>query len=83
MKHPLERRYGLDHLHFITCSCYRRKPLLGTPRARNVFLKILSEAQEAKTRTLGIQRVAMQNGRRGQKADPSLPSAKDTRLGSG
>jgi len=46
MKHRLERRYGFGHLHFITCSCYRRKPRLGTERARNVFLKILSEVRD-------------------------------------
>ena len=46
MKHRLERRYGLGHLHFITRSCYRRKPLLGTERARGVFLKILAEVRE-------------------------------------
>ena len=46
MKHRLERRYGLGHLHFITCSCYRRKPLLGTERARSLFLKILAEVRE-------------------------------------
>jgi hypothetical protein len=43
MKHRLERRYGFGHLHFITCSCYQRKPLLGTERARNLFLRILLE----------------------------------------
>ena len=46
MKNRLERRYGFDHLHFITCSCYRRRPLLGTPRARDAFLKILSETRD-------------------------------------
>ena len=45
MKRRLERRYGLDHLHFITCSCHRRMPLLGTPRARDRFLEILSEVR--------------------------------------
>ncbi len=29
MKRRLERRYGLHHLHFITCSCYPRMPLLA------------------------------------------------------
>jgi len=24
-----ERRYGHQHLHFITCSCYRRLPFLS------------------------------------------------------
>ena len=46
MKHRLERRYGMGHLHFITCSCYRRKPLLGTDRARNLFLTILDEVRD-------------------------------------
>jgi putative transposase len=46
MKHRLERRYGLGHLHFITCSCYRRRPFLGSEHARNVFLKILSEVRD-------------------------------------
>jgi putative transposase len=45
MKH-LERRYGAGQLHFITCSCYRRAPLLGTARARDCFLTILSEVRE-------------------------------------
>ena len=45
IKHCLERRYGLGHLHFITCSCYRRKPLLATPRARDLFLKILADVR--------------------------------------
>jgi putative transposase len=46
MKPRLRRRYGLGQLHFITCSCYRRMPLLGTERARHLFLKILGEVRE-------------------------------------
>lgn len=46
MKNRLERRYGLGHLHFITCSCYRRMPLLATPRARDRFLKILNQVRD-------------------------------------
>jgi putative transposase len=46
MKPRLRRRYGLGQLHFITCSCYRRAALLGTERARHLFLKILNEARE-------------------------------------
>jgi putative transposase len=46
MMNRLERRYGLGHLHFVTCSCYRRKPLLGTERARSLFLRILAEVRE-------------------------------------
>jgi len=44
MKH-LERRYGASQLHFITCSCYRRAPLLGTPRARDCFPEKLAAEQ--------------------------------------
>jgi putative transposase len=44
-KNRLERRYGQRHLHFITCSCYQRRPLLGTARKRDVFLKILDEVR--------------------------------------
>src|SRR5580704_15124167 len=46
MKNRLERRYGEGHLHFITCSCFQRKPFLGTPKARDCFLQILSEVRD-------------------------------------
>jgi putative transposase len=40
------RRYtGLGDLHFITFSCYQRRPLLGTVRARNLFAKVLGEVR--------------------------------------
>ena len=45
-KQRLERRYGLGHLHFITCSCYRRLPFLSTAKARDCFLKILSDVRD-------------------------------------
>jgi putative transposase len=45
LKNRLERRYGQYHLHFITCSCYRRRPLLGTARKRDLFLKILDRVR--------------------------------------
>ena len=45
MRNPLVRRYGHGHLHFITCSCYRRLPLLGTPKSRDTVLKILEEVR--------------------------------------
>lgn len=45
MPHGLERRYGLRHLHFITCSCYRRLPFLSSARARDSFVQILGEAR--------------------------------------
>src|SRR5215813_11559752 len=37
----LKRYYGDDYLHFITSSCYQRRPLLGTPEKRDLFLRVL------------------------------------------
>src|ERR1700690_1970971 len=34
--------YGAGDLHFITCSCYRRQPMLGTPRRRDLFVTVLA-----------------------------------------
>jgi putative transposase len=42
----LSRRYGQGHLHFITCSCYRRLPLLGSVHSRNIFVQILGEVRD-------------------------------------
>ena len=41
----LKRYYGNDDLHFITGSCYRRKPLLGTARRRDLFLTIFEQVR--------------------------------------
>ena len=46
MRNRLERRYGQHQLHFITCSCYRRLPLLGTARKRDALLRILDEVRK-------------------------------------
>ncbi|HKM47308.1 MAG TPA: transposase [Terriglobales bacterium] len=43
MRGKLKRYYGAGHLHFITCSCYRRQPLLGTARRRDLFLAVLEQ----------------------------------------
>jgi len=43
MPKNLKRYYGQGHLHFITCSCYRRLPLLRSVRARNAFVKTLGQ----------------------------------------
>jgi putative transposase len=45
LKNRLERRYGQHHLHFITCSCYRRRPLLRSVRARNLFVEVLGDVR--------------------------------------
>src|SRR5271163_4056226 len=42
----LHRTYGAHHLHFITCSCYRRLPFLSTARSRDRFLSILEQTRE-------------------------------------
>jgi len=45
MSKNLIRIYGRGDLHFITFSCYRRLPLLGTARARKIFVKALGEVR--------------------------------------
>jgi putative transposase len=45
VRHPLRRFYGRRDLHFVTFSCYRRRPYLGTARARNRFVRILDEVR--------------------------------------
>ena len=46
MPKGLKRRYGHGHLHFITCSCYRRLLLFASVRAKNLFVKILGEVRD-------------------------------------
>jgi len=46
MPERLKRIYGFGHLHFITFSCYRRLPLLGTARARNKFVQVLGDVRD-------------------------------------
>jgi putative transposase len=45
MRNPLRRYYGRGDLHFVTFSCYRRRPFLATRRARDVFVRILDEVR--------------------------------------
>jgi putative transposase len=42
----LRRCYGSGDLHFITCSCYQRKPWLDTDERRDLFLGILEEVRK-------------------------------------
>jgi putative transposase len=46
MPKGLKRYYGRGDLHFLTFSCYRRLPLLGTVRARNVFVDVLAKIRK-------------------------------------
>lgn len=45
MRNKPRRYVGRRDLHFITFSCYQRRPLLGTARARNLFVRILQEVR--------------------------------------
>ena len=45
MPSGLHRTYGAHHLHFITCSCYRRLPFLRTARSRDRFLAIVEQTR--------------------------------------
>ena len=46
MPSDLHRTYGAHHLHFITCSCYRRLPFLSSPRSRDRFVSILEQTRQ-------------------------------------
>ena len=45
MPKGLRRYYGAGTLHFITCSCYRRKPWLDTASRRHLFLRTMEKAR--------------------------------------
>ncbi len=46
MPRNLKRHYGKGDLHFFTFSCYERRPLSGTVRGRNLFVKVLGEVRD-------------------------------------
>ena len=46
MPKGLKRYYGHQYLHFLTCSCYHRKPWLASARRRDLFLEILEEVRQ-------------------------------------
>jgi putative transposase len=41
----LHRYYGAGYLHFITTSCYQRRPLLDSRRSRDLFLQVLERVR--------------------------------------
>ena len=41
----LKRVYDFRELHFITCSCYRRRQLLRTKQACDLFLRIFEQVR--------------------------------------
>ncbi|HEX3819953.1 MAG TPA: transposase [Candidatus Sulfotelmatobacter sp.] len=42
----LKRYYGTGALHFITCSCYERKPLLNQPHHRDLLLQVIEATRQ-------------------------------------
>jgi putative transposase len=46
MTKGLRRYYAAGHLHFITTSCFQRRALLGTPRRRDLLVKLLEEVRQ-------------------------------------
>ena len=56
----LKRYFGRGDLHFLTFSCYQRLPLLGTARARNLFVQALRKIRE-RYRFLLVGYVVMPN----------------------
>jgi putative transposase len=45
MPHKLHRYYGAGYLHFITTSCYQRRPLLSSANNRDLFLEVLERVR--------------------------------------
>ena len=46
MPKKLKRYYGRGDLHFLTFSCYRRLPLLGSAPARSKLVRVLERIRE-------------------------------------
>jgi len=46
MTNKLRRYYGRGDLHFVTFSCYERRPFLGSLAAKIVFVETLSAVRE-------------------------------------
>ena len=46
MPSRLQRIQGGGDWHFITCSCYRRQPLLAYKLRRDLFLRLLEEVRQ-------------------------------------
>jgi len=42
----LKRFYGAGDLHFITSSCYQRRPLLGAVSRRDLFVRVLEQVRQ-------------------------------------
>ena len=47
MPNRLHRYYGAGYLHFVTTSCYQRRPVLGTPQNRDLFLEVFEQVRSS------------------------------------
>ena len=47
MPNRLHRYYGAGYLHFITTSCYQRRPLLASQKSRDLFLQVLEQVRRS------------------------------------
>src|SRR5574337_1126066 len=45
MPRRLHRYYGAGYAHFLTTSCYQRKPLLASGANRDLFLRVLEQVR--------------------------------------
>jgi REP element-mobilizing transposase RayT len=45
MTNRLHRYYGAGYLHFITTSCYQRRPFFGTGQSRDLLLDVLEQVR--------------------------------------
>ena len=46
MPNRLHRYYDAGYLHFITTSCYQRRPLLNSPENRDLFFEVLERVRK-------------------------------------
>jgi REP-associated tyrosine transposase len=46
MPRGLQRYYGNEHLHFLTCTCYHRQAWLASARRRDLLLDILEQVRQ-------------------------------------
>ena len=46
MPWSLRRYYETDGLHFITCSCHKREPILNSEIRRDLLLTVLEDMRD-------------------------------------
>ena len=46
MPKGLKRFQNFGHIHFVTFSCYQRRPYLNTPQSRDLFVETLEQIRQ-------------------------------------